>query len=192
MDLFDASSGTLVGQGSVITANVEPFGTSFLVTDGVGDVRDGSAIISASGPIGANASFALTDRASDTPLTTVGVGGSAPTPAFSIPLYRDDAAGSNTALALSNVTSSVVRLELFVFSNDGRSGRRTLTIGPHESFAAFIDELFNVEPRFFGTLNAIRVDAAGNPVALFDVAPLALLVSKGLLTSLSATNLIPF
>ena len=188
--LFNSVTGAVVGRGSEVTVLIPGFETVFLETDGFGPVLVGWAAITASLPIGATGSFQFING--NVFLTAVGVGGTTASPAFFIPILRDEGLDSNTALALTNTSNQTAYLKLFLFENNGPSTTRTISLAPRESFARFIQEIFQVNRRIFGTLHCIRVDAAGNADTRFDIFPISLFTSKGILSSLPATNLVNF
>ena len=188
--LFNSVTGAVVGRGSEVTVLIPGFETVFLETDGFGPVLVGWAAITASLPIGATGSFQFIDG--NIFLTAVGVGGTTASPAFFIPILRDEGLDSNTALALTNTSNQTAYLKLFLFENNGPSTTRTISLAPRESFARFIQEIFQVNRRVFGTLHCIRVDANGNADTRFDIFPISLFTSKGILSSLPATNLVNF
>jgi hypothetical protein len=189
---YNTQTGALINRGSEATVFIPGFETVFVETDGIGGVVVGWAAITASRPIGANGSFQFIIASNNQFLTAVGVGGSTASPPFFIPIFRDEALDSNTALALTNSSSQTAYLKLFLFENNGGQVTRTISIGPGQSFARFIQEIFSVGRRFLGTLHCIRVDSLGNADARLDIFPIALFTSKGILSSLPATNLIVF
>lgn len=195
LSIFDSATGLQVGSGSIIFFTIQPFQTVFLETSGTGTLVSGWATARSSSSnflMGGVASFQLLDAFSGQFLTTVGVGATAATVAFFIPILKDDFRDSNTAIAISNNSDTTLFLELFLFGNDGSSAHDRLSIMPRARISLFINELFSGIPnQFFGTLHFIRVDQFGEALARFDAHPVSLILSNGILSSIPVTNLFP-
>ena len=201
VELYRLGTGELVGSGDSISVNIPPSQSVFLETGATGNISVGWASVSApSGKrIGGVAAYSLFDPDTRRVSAVVGVGASPATPAFSLPVVRDDAVRTNTALALANSSGGTVRLKAYLLDSErGESSSRTLELGPGQHQALYVNEFFSeVGPRFYGTLHLRRVNEAGEPEEALDVHPVAFLQSGHLfswipVTSVSITNPIHF
>jgi len=193
LSLRDSSNGNFLGSGSTFTVIISPFRTLFLETDGAGSLVEGWGRATSLGgsDMGGVAAFQLLDGVTLQFLTVVGVGASSATLAFFTPVFKDDFLNSNTALALANTSNVTAFVKVFLFDNNGGSQDTTLSIGPQQRVSLFINELFPMGSRFFGTAHFFRVDSFGNVLGAFDIHPVVLLLSNGILSSLPVTNIVP-
>ena len=190
----DSVTGESVGPGSSFTVTIFPFQTVFLETDGLGALQVGW--VNARSPkgrlIGGVAAYQIYGVNTEELITIVGVGASAATPAFTIPVFRDVSLNSATAIAIANSSDNTANMRAILFNNAGGVLDKTFFLGPKQHMARYLNELFpEMGERFFGTLHVFRVDSQGNAVGIRDIHPVALRQSKGVLSSIPATNLIP-
>ena len=194
--LFDSTTGASLGFDSTFTFNIPALETVFLETDGSGTFVDGWAQATALVPesMGGVAAFQLIVDSTEEFLTIVGVGGTDATPAFFIPAFKDSLlTNSNTALALANTSNTTAFLRVFLFGNDGSDASTTISLGPKQTKVLFVDQIFSsIGSRFFGTLHFFRVDSVGEVLVAFDIHPVVLLLSNGILSSIPVTNIISF
>ena len=192
VELYRLGTDELVGTGDSISVTIPASQSVFLETGGTGNITVGWASVSApSGKrIGGVAAYSLFDPDSRRVSAIVGVGASPATPAFSLPVVKDDSAGTNTALALANSSGGTVRLKGYLLDSEGeQSSSKTLELGPGQHQAGYVNELFpELGPRFYGTLHFRRVDDDGEPVEALDVHPIALLQSGHLFSSVPVTS----
>jgi hypothetical protein len=193
LGLSDSSNGNFIGFGSVFTLVISPFRTFFLETDGTGALVEGWGRATSFGAsdMGGVAAFQLLNASTLQFITVVGVGASDATISFFTPVFKDDFLNSNTALALANTSNVTAFVKVFLFDNNGGSQTTTLSIGPQQRISLFINEIFPIASRFFGTAHFFRVDSAENVIGAFDVHPVVLLLSNGILSSLPVTNIVP-
>lgn len=193
LSLFNSSTGGFLGTGSSFTVIIPPFETLFLETDGSGSLAEGwgRAVSFGSSDMGGVAAFQLIDASTLQFITVVGVGASASTLAFFTPVFKDDSINSNTAFAIANTSNVTAFVHVFLFENNGSSQTATLSIGPQQRVSLFINELFPMGSRFFGTAHFFRVDSFGDVLGAFDIHPVVLLLSNGILSSLPVTNIVP-
>ncbi|MDA2925502.1 hypothetical protein MYX65_12795 [Acidobacteria bacterium AH-259-L09] len=185
--------GQHLGVGSKFSVTIQPFESVFLQTDGVGKLSVGwaKATAEASSLMGGFAAYQLIQEATNQLLTIVGVGASAGAPSFFMPIFRGTSLHSNTAIALANSSNSTAYLQVFLIENGGGIEERTISIGPRQQSARFIDEIFpSVGSRFFGTLYCFRVDSSSNVDIQFDIHPVVLFLSNGILSPIPVTNML--
>ncbi len=192
VELYRLGTDELVGSGDSISVTVPASQSVFLETGATGNISVGWASVSApSGKrIGGVAAYSLFDPDSRRVNAIVGVGASPATPAFSLPVVKDDTARTNTALALANSSGGTVRLKAYLLDSEGdQDSSRTLELGPGQHQALYANEIFSeIGPRFYGTLHLRRVDEAGEPEEALDVHATALLQSGHLFSSIPVTG----
>ena len=196
LSLIDSATGAFVGTGNIFSLLIPPFETLFLETNGAGGLIEGWARATSFGAsdMGGVAAFQLIDAATLRFITVVGVGASSASGAFFAPVVKVDSSPSsstNTAFAFANTSNQTAYLEVFLFENNGPGRSTILSIGPQERIAVFINELFSMGSEFFGTAHFLRVDSAGEVLIAFDIHPVVLLLSNGILSSLPVTNIFP-
>lgn len=192
VELYRLGTDELVGSGDSISVAIPASQSVFLETGGSGNISVGWASVSApSGKrIGGVAAYSLFDPDTRRVSAIVGVGASPATPAFSLPVVKDDAARTNTALALANSSGKTARLKAYLLDSEGNyDASQTLELGPGQHQAGYVNELFSgTGPRFYGTLHLRRVDEAGEPEAAHDIHAVALLQSGHLFSSIPVTS----
>ena len=192
VDLYRLGTDELVGSGDSFSVTVPASQSVFLETGGSGSITVGWASVSVpSGKrIGGGAVYSLMDPDTRQVSAIVGVEPSAATPAFSLPVVKDDGARTRTALALANSSGGTARLKAYLLDSEAdHSSTRTLELGPGQHMAQYVHELFSeVGPRFYGTLHLRRVNEDDEPVEIFDVHPMALLQSGRLFSSIPVTS----
>jgi len=192
VELYRLGTDDLVGSGDSVSVTIPASQSVFLETGGSGSLTVGWASVSApSGKrIGGVAAYTLFDPETRRVSAIVGVGASPATPAFSLPVVRDDAARTNTALALANSSGGTVRLKAYLLDSEGNGDAgKTLELGPGQHQALYVNEIFpELGARFYGTLHLRRVDAEGELQEGLDVHPVALLQSGHLFSSIPVTS----
>ena len=192
VELYRLGTDELVGAGDSMSVEIPPSQSVFLETGGSGSVSVGWASVSVpSGKrIGGVAAYSLFDPVTRRVSAIVGVGPSPATPAFSLPVVKDDAFRTNTALAMANSSGGTARLKAHLLDSEGNyNTSRTMELGPGEHRASYINEFFSdVGERFYGTLHLRRVNEAGEPEAVLDVHAVALLQSGHLFSSIPVTG----
>ncbi len=192
VDLYRLGTDELVGSGDSFSVTVPASQSVFLETGGSGSITVGWASVSVpSGKrIGGGAVYSLMDPDTRQVSAIVGVEPSAATPAFSLPVVKDDGARTRTALALANSSGGTARLKAYLLDSEAdHSSTRTLELGPGQHMAQYVHELFpEVGPRFYGTLHLRRVNEDDEPEEIFDVHPMALLQSGHLFSSIPVTS----
>ena len=191
VSLFDSVNGAFLGSQSSFNISMEPFQSRFLETDGDGDIIVGWASVSAPGKrMGGVAAFQLIEEATDEFLTIVGIGASDASIGFFSPVFKSSLLNSNTAFALSNNSGLTAHFQIFLYGNDGSSDLLEDSLGPYQQSAQFVDELFpSMGDPFFGNIFFFRVDSSGELQTSFDIHPVALLLSNGILSSIPVTNI---
>ena len=192
VDLYKLGTEELLGSGDSISVAIPASQSVFLETGGSGSLTAGWASVSApSGKrIGGGAVYSLFDPDSRRVIAVVGVGPSPATPAFSLPVLKDDTTRTSTAVALANSSGGTARLKAQLLDSEGdRNSSMTLTLGPGQQLSRYVHELFSeVGSRFYGTLHVRRVDDEGEPVETLDVHPLAILQKGHLFSSMPVTR----
>ena len=192
VDLYRLGTDELAGSGDSISVTIPASQSVFLETGGSGNLSVGWA--SASAPsgkrIGGVAAYSLFDPDNRRISAIVGVGASPGTPAFSLPVVRDTAARTRTALALANSSGGAARLRAYLLDSEGEhNSSKLLTLGPGRHQALYVDEFFpEVGPQFYGTLHLRRVNEDDEPEEIFDVHPIVLLQSGHLFSSIPVTS----
>ena len=192
VELYRLGTDDPVGSGDSISVTIPASQSVFLETGGSGNLTVGWASVSApSGKrIGGGAVYSLMDPDTRQVSAIVGVEPSAATPAFSLPVVKDDGARTRTALALANSSGGTARLKAYLLDSEaGHSSTQTLELGPGQNIAQYVHELFSeVGPRFYGTLHLRRVNEDDEPEEIFDVHPIVLLQSGHLFSSIPVTS----
>ena len=134
----------------VATLSIQPEGAAVISTGGASSLVSGSVKVTGSGPVGGVLKF------SSRSLGLVGVGSSAPTAGFIVPMTRSTSGQWSTGLALAS-TGAPVSVSLTLRNQQGMpvsGGQLELVLRPNGHTARFLEELFpNADTgEFFGTL----------------------------------------
>lgn len=148
-------------QTSELDVTVAPLGAVRISTDGQGNVFTGSVTVTFDNPLGGVIRFNLN------PAGTAGVGTSQLVRGFITPVRRS---AINTGVAISNPGDASIGVTMRLRGTNGeqvQGGLHTLSLGPGEHLAKFIDELFqNAELEHFeGTLTVTTASLNGLLIA---------------------------
>ena len=194
LDLFSSETGQLVGSGSSVVFNLRGYRTLFLETDGLGDLTTGWVYASAPDgmEMGGVTAYQVFNPISLAISSIVAVGTSAATPAFFAPIFRDESLRTNTAFAIANSSNTTAYIRAYLVDNNSvGTDVMDFQLGPKQQAATYISELFpTIGSRFFGTIHVFRTDANGESLVAFDLHPVALLDSAGILSSSPVTNIV--
>ena len=188
VELYRLGTDELAGSGDSISVTIPASQSVFLETGGSGSLTVGWASVTA--PTGKRiagvAAYGLYNPRTGRLSAIVGVGASPATPAFSLPVVRQDAVRANTALALANSSGATAHLKAYLLDSEGNHDEiKTLELGPGQQQARYVHEIFpGVGPRFHGTLHLRRVNAEGELQEALDVHPVALLQLGPLFSSI--------
>ncbi len=142
-----------LGSNSQFNITLGAGATNMLQTDGLGKGAAGAAKVNATAPIGVSAIFTIYDAAGNY-LTEAGVGSSAPSTDFVLPV--DSTGFFLTGLALFNPTAVDATITMTLLNTDGsQKGTVTLLLlrGTHSaSYVAAAGQLFPTVSNFRGTL----------------------------------------
>ena len=195
VELDNLATGEFVGSDDTISVTIPASQSVFLETRGSADLAIGwaRASVPPGKRMGGVAVYRLLDPVTDRLRAIVGVGASSASPAFSSPVVKDDALETRTALALANNSDRTAHLAVDLLDSQGSpDSSETLTLGPGQQSAKYIDEMFpELGRRFYGTVRFVRVDADGRPEEVRDVHPVVLFQQGSLYTSAPVTTLDP-
>ena len=192
--LSDSVTGTAIGTSNIFSVSIPPRESVFLETDGTGSITTGwaRAIAPAGRTLGGVAAYQLFEIQTGELLALVGVGASAATPGFFMPVFRSTSLASNTAIAVANSSNETAYLKVYLLGNQrfpNASG--TFSLGPKQQRAVYVNQLFpSMGDVFFGTMHVFRVDANEEVYFKLDIHPVALLDSRGLFSSIPVTNIV--
>lgn len=132
------TNGSSVVQGAEsLDFELPPLGNLTISTSGTGDVVEGSVTVSSSGPLGGVVRFDITGAG------VAGVSSSAVVEGAIAPVRRVEG-GINTGLAIVNPGAGAVTIGMSLRSEgeEVENGTNLLILGPGQSAADFLDELF--------------------------------------------------
>ncbi len=148
-------------QTDALDVTVAPLGAVRISTDGQGDVFAGSVTVTFDNPLGGVVRFNLNTAG------TAGVGASRLVRGFITPVRRS---AIKTGVAISNPGDTSIGVTMRLRGTNGeqvQGGLHTLSLGPGEHLAKFVDELFrNAElENFEGTLTVTTASLNGLLIA---------------------------
>jgi hypothetical protein len=148
------------GTGSSFDIRIEPRGSAFLQTDGIGPLTAGAATISSDRYVGAAGIFTVLDNQGRFQ-TEAGVATVPPSFQFTLPV--DSTAGFDTGVALFNPGSTAEAFTLKLLSQDGdvRETTGSVQLDPAKHTARFVSEFFPGLSGFRGSLSVISHGAQG-------------------------------